>query len=166
MKNIRLIFIILTIIWMIVVFCLSNEPANKSSQTSSSVIRVALNIVYGNNLSEEEIEAKIEELTPVVRKLAHYSIYTLGGMIIGTAVFTYEIISLKKKILITQIIGSAYSVTDELHQYFIPGRSCEVRDMLIDSSGVLTGIILLLILTWICSIIKKYIKGKERGISV
>ena len=46
------------------------------------------------------------------------------------------------------------------------GRSCEIRDMLIDSSGVLTGIILLLILLGFCSIIKKCIKGKERGISV
>ena len=33
------------------------------------------------------------------------------------------------------ILGSLYAVSDELHQLFVPGRSCELMDMLIDSSG-------------------------------
>jgi len=119
MKRIRKIFIVLTIIWMIIVFCFSNEPATKSSDTSSNVIKIIINVVYGKDLSEEEVEIKIEELTPIVRKLAHYTLYLTGGLLIGIAVFTYEI-DIKKKALITQLIGSIYSVTDEIHQYFIP----------------------------------------------
>lgn len=46
------------------------------------------------------------------------------------------------------------------------GRSAKITDVLIDSAGVLTGIILVLILLKICSIIKKYIRNKERGTSV
>ena len=121
MKKLRIIFIILTIIWMIVVFRFSHEPATKSSNTSASVIKGILNIVYGNSLSEEEIQIKIQELSPIIRKLAHFTLYTVGGIVIGIAVFTYNI-SLKKKILITQLIGSAYSITDELHQYFVPRK--------------------------------------------
>lgn len=119
MKKLRIVFIILTIVWMITVFCFSHEPATKSSNTSASVIRGILNIAYGKSLSEEEIQIKIQELSPIIRKLAHFTLYTLGGMVIGTSVFTYNI-SLRKKILITQLIGSTYSITDELHQYFIP----------------------------------------------
>lgn len=119
MKKLRIIFIILTIIWMITVFCFSHEPATKSSNTSARVIRTILNIVYGNDLSEEEMQLKIQELSPIIRKLAHFTLYTAGGIVIGVAVFTYNI-SLKKKVLITQLIGSTYSITDELHQYFIP----------------------------------------------
>ena len=40
-------------------------------------------------------------------------------------------------------LGAAalYAVTDEVHQYFVPGRSCELRDVLVDTSGALTGIL-------------------------
>ena len=40
---------------------------------------------------------------------------------------------------ISWLAGTLYAVTDEIHQTFVPGRSCELRDMGIDSCGVLTG---------------------------
>ena len=43
-------------------------------------------------------------------------------------------------------IGTFYAVTDEIHQLFSPGRSCEFRDMCIDCAGVLTGILLIILL--------------------
>lgn len=43
------------------------------------------------------------------------------------------------------------------------GRSAQVIDVLIDSFGVLSGIILLLILLKTCSIIKNELEDKERG---
>ena len=44
------------------------------------------------------------------------------------------------------IIGTAYAVTDEIHQHFVPGRSCELRDICIDSAGVLCGVLITLLL--------------------
>ena len=38
------------------------------------------------------------------------------------------------------MIGVLYAVTDEVHQYFVPGRSCELRDALIDACGVAAGV--------------------------
>ena len=35
-----------------------------------------------------------------------------------------------------------YACTDELHQLFIAGRSAEIKDVLIDSFGSLTSILL------------------------
>ena len=37
-------------------------------------------------------------------------------------------------------------MADEIHQLFISGRSGEIRDVCIDSLGVITGIIILLII--------------------
>ena len=37
-------------------------------------------------------------------------------------------------------------MTDEIHQLFVPGRSGEIRDVCIDSLGVITGIIIFLII--------------------
>jgi VanZ family protein len=45
----------------------------------------------------------------------------------------------KAQIIAPWLIGTAYAVTDEIHQYVVPGRSCEVRDVVIDSCGVLVG---------------------------
>ena len=38
--------------------------------------------------------------------------------------------------------GAIYSVTDEIHQMFVPGRACAPLDMLIDSAGVAAGVII------------------------
>jgi len=55
-----------------------------------------------------------------------------------------------KKAILAWLIGSAYAVTDEIHQYFASERSCEIRDMCIDSCGVLVGVLigLLIIRLW------------------
>ena len=47
------------------------------------------------------------------------------------------------------LTGTAYAVTDEFHQSFVPGRSCEFRDIVIDSCGVLTGVLAALLAGWI-----------------
>jgi VanZ family protein len=35
-----------------------------------------------------------------------------------------------------------YAASDEFHQLFVPGRSGEVKDVLIDSAGAVTGALL------------------------
>ena len=42
--------------------------------------------------------------------------------------------------LVPLLIGFLYAVSDEIHQYFVPGRAMQARDVLIDTAGVLLGI--------------------------
>jgi VanZ family protein len=37
------------------------------------------------------------------------------------------------------LLAAAYGATDELHQAFVPGRSCDVRDWLADAIGAILG---------------------------
>lgn len=37
--------------------------------------------------------------------------------------------------------GILYAASDELHQYFVPGRACQLRDVVIDGLGVLIGVL-------------------------
>lgn len=39
--------------------------------------------------------------------------------------------------------ASLYGVTDELHQYFVPGRACDPADWLVDTCGAALGAMLL-----------------------
>lgn len=119
MKNTRILFIILSVIWMILVFLFSNEPSSQSKNTSFFMTQKIAKIIYRDTLNKEELEEKEQKLDPIIRKIAHYTLYTVGGTIISLVVFSYDI-DKKKKIAITQIIGSIYAITDELHQYFVP----------------------------------------------
>ena len=51
----------------------------------------------------------------------------------------------KNQILITIIWGFLYASTDELHQMFINGRNASFLDVLLDTSGVIFGILLIII---------------------
>ena len=39
-------------------------------------------------------------------------------------------------------LASLYGVTDELHQYFVPGRNCDVHDWLADTTGAAIAVAL------------------------
>jgi VanZ family protein len=44
-----------------------------------------------------------------------------------------------KPVLISAVTASVYGIIDEIHQYFVPGRDCNVWDWLADSVGAVFG---------------------------
>jgi VanZ family protein len=40
------------------------------------------------------------------------------------------------------LLGSAYAATDEVHQAFVAGRHASPLDWLIDTAGVIAGVLL------------------------
>ena len=54
----------------------------------------------------------------------------------------------KKLSALAWLIGTAYAVTDELHQHFVPDRACAFTDMCIDSAGVAAGAIIAVFLLY------------------
>lgn len=142
MKTKKIIMGLLIICWMITIFMFSNQGSDKSSKTSKGSIRFILDkLSITKNMEEQQIEELIEKLQTPIRKLAHFSIYTLGG-ILTSIYFSLDKKSKRKSIIEAILFCSIYAITDEIHQYFIPGRSCELRDILIDSSGALFGILI------------------------
>ena len=138
----KIITIILIIAWMTLVFYLSNQISDESSKLSGGITQAILN--FFNILEGKTLEQQ-SAIETVVRKLAHFSIYALGGILILLHVNLYKI-KTNKKVIISWLIGTAYAITDEIHQLFISGRSGEIRDVCIDSLGVITGIIIFLII--------------------
>lgn len=135
---IRGILILMLVGTFFIIFGFSSQNAEKSSSVSK---KVSETIVEATN-KEKTIREKnkmVKFLEPRIRKLAHFSIYTVVGFLLMTLCFTYKI-SINKKIIISLILGFIYSCSDELHQTFVAGRSGEARDVLIDTSGVFIGI--------------------------
>ncbi len=134
-----------TILWMIIIFFFSSANGNESSNTSmgilsftvSSVDKLLVSTGIKDELySLEEKENIIEELNYPIRKLAHFSEYLILALLWLNAL---RLSKVKKKYLITVIICVLYAMTDEFHQTFTPGRVGHYLDVLIDSSGSITG---------------------------
>lgn len=138
----KTVLIILLICWMVVIFMFSNQSSEKSSNVSESSINFILDkLSITREMSYNDKTQVIENLQTPIRKLAHFSIYAVGGLLSFALVNQYKL-PIKNKVVYSFIFCLAYSITDEIHQYFIPGRSCEIRDILIDSFGVLFGILI------------------------
>lgn len=143
-KRVNLVFII---IWMIAIFSFSSQTGTQSSNISGNLTVKLVDILnITNGCTEKDTKIVISNIEHIVRKVAHYGVYALGGILIYLEMFLYNI-SFKYKILLTQLLGTIYACTDELHQLFIFERSAQIKDIIIDSCGVFTGIIIAIILS-------------------
>ena len=142
--TIRIILIILIILWMNLVFGFSGQNGDESSGIS---YRISM-FITGNN---EEIAKTIE---PYVRKIAHFSEYAVGAILIYLLLYTFPKVSSKIRNVSSIIITIIYAISDEIHQLYIPGREGKIVDVYIDTLGIITGVIFI-------NIIIKFIKKEN-----
>ena len=113
--------------------------------------------IWGNSLLPGEISGAISDFVQdtlaaifeqgapkpdnggfLLRKMAHFTEFTVLGLCLGWLFGMYG-----KGRLLPFLCGTAAACVDETIQRFVPGRGPSVRDVCIDSSGVLLGVILL-----------------------
>lgn len=147
----RMIWIFLVVVWMGVIFFFSSQNAEESSSLSGGITDFVAHLIRPDleQLADWEQEEFLSQLSFFVRKGAHFSEYAVLGILLtgffGTFAWKGWV-----RVLAGWGIGTFYAVTDEFHQTFSDGRSPQVRDVCIDSAGVLFGI---LAMTAICVII-------------
>lgn len=141
--QIKILKIILIIIWMIAIFIFSSQKGTESGNTSRKFTIAIIQIITGKNLALED--PFVEGIQLFIRKLAHFTIYAIGGFLIMNYAYTTEK-TMKQKMLYSITFGAGYAVTDELHQFFVFGRSAQVLDVAIDTAGVIIGVLIYLAL--------------------
>lgn len=126
------------LIWMGIIFYLSAQPAQESSELSSVVMHWLLGFVE----SLLTIDASFFHL--VVRKGAHLSAYFILAVLmmyaIGSSFYLGKFRSHWIRAGLAFVICVLYAVSDEIHQLFVPGRSGQMSDVGIDAFGALLGI--------------------------
>lgn len=150
------LFWILTITVMAVIFAFSAQNSENSGNQSSFITDILMKLfsgAYRNSSYDEKIKI-IESMEFAIRKLAHFSIYSILGMFSYIAVY-YSTNFSKKSFAISLLICFIYACTDEIHQLFVSGRSCQLRDVFIDFSGAI-------FMTAISISIKKFYNHKKR----
>ena len=159
----RIIFANLIILNCSLIFYFSNQVADDSSVQSSRVVDWVSEVLPSiRNLEETEKNSVKAMLVPIVRKTAHFSIYAMLGIWTINFALTFGKINMKQKIIYTILFCLFYATTDEIHQIFIEGRSCEIRDILIDTLGATAGTLIML---GIIKLIEKIFHKNEKELS-
>ena len=107
---VRFLFLLLAIAWASVIFYLSSQPG---------------------------IDTPL--LFPGQDKLFHLIAFGLLGFLLMGAMKTSSSGYRTMQVWIVVGLVALYGVLDELHQYFVPGRSAEIYDALADAAGGLLG---------------------------
>ena len=133
----KIIKIIIVFLCMSTIFYFSSESGSRSSKKSNHTIDIIYKVITKKKIDKTTRE-KYE--TPI-RKSAHFLLYFLLGLSIISLLSEYSI-SLNKSIILGITIVLLYSISDEVHQLFVNGRSCEIRDVLIDTIGGSSAILI------------------------
>lgn len=143
-KPIQPILILVTLLWMILIFRMSAAPAVESADMSQSVgYAVGRLVVRGfDDLSPEEQQAFAEKIDYPIRKGAHFTEYTILGILLYADFLLCTRLKKWVRFCLAFLCGTAYAGTDEFHQLFVPGRSGQLTDVMLDGSGVLCGCLL------------------------
>lgn len=131
---------------MVIIFWLSSRTAEESAGQSSFVLEW-LRSLFGENAFSDFI----------VRKAAHCLEFT--GL---SFLFNIALMQTRKKPQYVQavIFTSLYAITDEVHQIFVDGRSCQLMDWGIDTFGAALGAIGFLVIFTIIQHYKKSVDTK------
>lgn len=144
---IRILLTCLTLTVMVLIFLFSTEPAERSDRTSGQLSMTVITVIHPDYETYEPARKEMlyADVQHYVRKAAHFTEYMILGGLLRLCLESW----FGKKGFLTPASwggGTLYACTDELHQLIIDGRSGQITDVLLDSCGVLAGIVLILLI--------------------
>lgn len=156
----KIVFLVLAILWMTVIFIMSARDADTSTEDSHLIGMMVGNIVYRDfdTWPEAEQISFAQKVDFPVRKCAHATEYAVLALLLSGVVFgrnVSDVRVLRKQYMIVFLICVIYGMSDEIHQYFVPGRACRLMDVCIDSAGALAGLLVRYLVTLVYLAIKK-----------
>ncbi len=119
-------YFIPSIFVMLFIYFFSAMPSNESSLQHSRVI--ALFAYFGIDL----FQILGQNAVFWVRKTAHFMIF---GSLSMTYFYGFYKNQAQNPFFFAFLLSFFYAVSDEFHQYFVPGRSAEWKDVFIDCFG-------------------------------
>lgn len=149
-------FLVLSLAWMILIFCLSAQPDTQSALLSGRfsyrVVR-AVTSLLGMEVTESGLVQATAMIDFPIRKCAHMSEYALLAMLYFG--MTGYLLGEKRGYQAAFLGAVFYACTDEFHQLFVPGRAGRLLDVCIDAAGAVCGLVILFMIQWFRKKIRK-----------
>ena len=143
MNKKTLLGLIILAVWASIIFLFSGSNASISTAQTELVINFLFELAEKNTFINSFISILSENhsIFYSIRKLAHLTVFCILQLI------SFNILRSNGKSIIKSSIYSiliviGYATFDEIHQYFVPGRSCQITDVFIDTLGGLTGLLM------------------------
>ena len=121
---------------MAVIFTLSTDVG--SAAHTRPVVHGILYQLFAGHLGAE----LTERVDWDVRKCAHVTIYTILSLLLYRSIAIGSPNFRSRNVLLTFVLGVLYAASDEYHQSFVASRGASAADVLMDSYGVLVGLVL------------------------
>ena len=159
---VAVIFLILTIAWIVMIFHFSNQTGTQSSNTSGAVISL-INEFFGIEIQDATVIRKIAHATEfAILTIFSYIALSSTNKISNKTSYAESPVKLMRSdnemnIVFTLWFTILNAIFDEYHQLFVEGRDGAIKDVLID----LIGIVIVLIIIRIVFTI--YLKTKGRS---
>ncbi|MEA4960077.1 VanZ family protein [Lutispora sp.] len=132
---------LMVILWMAFIFYMSAQPAEVSNGMSieaTKIIIKAVNSIYPLDIETSTLQTWIGRFNHYVRKLGHVTEYFVLAIFAVNA-FKRSGSKASRLWLYSFLLCFSYAVSDEMHQYFGPGRGPGLIDVLRDSGGAILG---------------------------
>lgn len=120
-------YLLCAVLWCVVIFLFSNQPATVSSKQSLHAYEMFENI---------GVLRALFAIIPI-RKCAHMFLYAILGILL----FLFFRWRTNYPHITTLVYCYLYAGLDEFHQMFVPGRGAALTDTFIDLAGAMIGVI-------------------------
>ena len=118
-------------LWMAVIFAMSAMTGMASGETSGTLARIIAALISLFSGTADALELEF-----IIRKGAHLTEFAVLFVLYCRAL---RLSGAKKAGPLALVMTIAYAATDELHQYFVPGRAASPVDVMIDACGALAA---------------------------
>ena len=153
-KTYVIISLILVIVWMVIIFFLSEMPSNESNGNSKRIVNKIIEETIEtsanetvqkstSNASSTKAQKKnneiLENINYIFRKIAHAGVYFVLSILVLNLLLQIRNKLDIKFIMLNIVCCFAYACTDEFHQLFVDGRTGQFMDVGIDTIGAVFG---------------------------
>ena len=138
----RALTTIMTLGIMGMIFFFSMEPAESSDATSGVIAEAVADILRPawRNDPPEARKLFYDQVQHVIRKCAHFTEFLMLGLSLRLCLESWAGPG-RKLTPPSWACGTGWACLDELHQLAVDGRSGQWTDVMIDSAGVLFGVL-------------------------